>query len=113
MKPPLHGLFAYMPSTFASLSKPARAYVALVVCAGTATIAHSLYTLIQQPIGWSWLILAVLTLVSGSATIRLPSLPATISVSEDIRIHVSSVIWLGRRNDDSSARRTGNLTLGV
>ena len=82
MKLPLHGLFTYMPSTFASLSKPARAYVALVVCAGTATIAHSLYTLIQQPIGWSWLILAVLTLVSGSATIRLPSLPATISVSE-------------------------------
>ncbi len=30
----------------------------------------------------NWLILAILTLVSGSATVRLPSLPATISVSE-------------------------------
>jgi diguanylate cyclase (GGDEF)-like protein/putative nucleotidyltransferase with HDIG domain len=38
--------------------------------------------LIQRPIGWNWLILAILTLVSGSATIKLPSLPATISVSE-------------------------------
>lgn len=71
-----------MPSTFASLSKSARIYVTLIVCAGTATIAHSLYTLIAEPIGWSWTILAVLTLVSGSATVKLPSLPATISVSE-------------------------------
>lgn len=71
-----------MPSTFTSLSQPARTYVTVVVCAGSATIAHSLYTLVFEPIGLSWTILAVLTLVSGSATIKLPSLPATISVSE-------------------------------
>jgi diguanylate cyclase (GGDEF)-like protein/putative nucleotidyltransferase with HDIG domain len=71
-----------MPSTFASLSRIAQTYVAVIVCAGTATILHSLYSLAHQPIGWSWTILAVLTLVSGSATVRLPSLPATISVSE-------------------------------
>src|SRR5262249_20299356 len=35
-----------------------------------------------HPIGWHWTVLALLTLVSGSATVRLPSLPATISVSE-------------------------------
>jgi putative nucleotidyltransferase with HDIG domain len=52
------------------------------VCAGLFTIAHSLYSLTQQQIGWSWTVLAVLTLVSGSATVKLPSLPATISVSE-------------------------------
>lgn len=46
------------------------------------TIAHSLYELTRQEIGWRWTVLAVLTLVSGSATVKLPSLPATISVSE-------------------------------
>src|SRR5687768_3646318 len=71
-----------MPSTFASLTKRAKVYVVLVACAGSATIGHSLFALTERPIGWNWLILAVLTLVSGSATIKLPSLPATISVSE-------------------------------
>jgi hypothetical protein len=71
-----------MPSTFASLSKTARIYVAVVVCAGSATIAYSFYTLAHQQIGWTGTVLAFLTLVSGSATIRLPSMPATISVSE-------------------------------
>ena len=71
-----------MPSAFRSLSVRARVYVTGVVCAGLFTIAHSLYSLTQQQIGWSWTVLAVLTLVSGSATVKLPSLPATISVSE-------------------------------
>lgn len=71
-----------MPTIFSSLSPAARIYVSIIVCAGIATIAHSLYILTLHPIGWTWTILAVLTLVSGSATIRLPSLPATISVSE-------------------------------
>jgi diguanylate cyclase (GGDEF)-like protein/putative nucleotidyltransferase with HDIG domain len=71
-----------MPSTFSSLPQGAKLYVAIVTGLGAATIIHSLFTLIQRPIGWNWLILAVLTLVSGSATIKLPSLPATISVSE-------------------------------
>jgi len=33
-------------------------------------------------IGWGWTAVALLTLVSGSATVNLPSLPATVSVSE-------------------------------
>ena len=101
-----------MPSTFASLSKPARAYVALVVCAGTATIAHSLYTLIQQPIGRSWLILAVLT---SSADPRLSDSPLY-QQQFRFRRHSYSRQFCSLAqppNDDSSARRTGNLTLGV
>jgi putative nucleotidyltransferase with HDIG domain len=35
-----------------------------------------------HPVGWNWLVLAVLTLISGSATVKLPSVPATISISE-------------------------------
>src|SRR5206468_1889663 len=40
------------------------------------------YQLHVRPIGWNWFILALLTLLSGSATVKLPSVPATISISE-------------------------------
>jgi putative nucleotidyltransferase with HDIG domain len=67
---------------FAVLSRGTRAYVTVIVIAGAATVLQSFYALVFHPIGWDWAVLAVLTLVSGSATVRLPSLPATISVSE-------------------------------
>ena len=53
-----------------------------VFALGIAVIGHSAYTLAVEPIGYEWLFLAALTLVSGSATVRLPSVPATISISE-------------------------------
>ena len=71
-----------MRNRFVTLSAAARIYVAVVVAAGAATVGQSVYELTTHPIGWDWTILAVLTLVSGSATVRLPSLPATFSVSE-------------------------------
>jgi putative nucleotidyltransferase with HDIG domain len=67
---------------FAGLTLGTRLYVIVVVVAGAATVLQSFYNLATHPIGWDWAILAILTLVSGSATVRLPSLPATISVSE-------------------------------
>jgi putative nucleotidyltransferase with HDIG domain len=65
-----------------SLSAAMRAYVGVIVVAGFATIVHSIVDILLDPKGWDWTLLAILTLVSGSATVRLPSLPATISVSE-------------------------------
>src|SRR6478672_4814440 len=65
-----------------ALPSSTQVYVAGVVAAGAAMITQSFYDLARHPIGLNWAILAVLTLVSGSATVRLPSLPATISVSE-------------------------------
>ena len=47
-----------------------------------SAIAYSCYVLYSSPIGWNWFVLAILTLVSGSATVKLPSVPATISISE-------------------------------
>jgi diguanylate cyclase (GGDEF)-like protein/putative nucleotidyltransferase with HDIG domain len=70
------------PTQFAELSAVAKTYIVAVVIAGAATIVESVYRLSAQPIGWDWTVLALLTLVSGSATVRLPSLPATLSVSE-------------------------------
>jgi putative nucleotidyltransferase with HDIG domain len=65
-----------------SLSAAMRAYVGVIVVAGFATIVQSIVDILIDPKGWDWTLLAILTLVSGSATVRLPSLPATISVSE-------------------------------
>ena len=57
-------------------------FVAVVAIAGTAVIAHSITDVWRESLGPRWLILAVLTLLSGSATVKLPSVPATISISE-------------------------------
>ena len=64
------------------LSRWGRTYVVGVSLLGVGAIAQSVYALYSDPIGWNWFVLAVLTLISGSATVRLPSVPATISVSE-------------------------------
>jgi diguanylate cyclase (GGDEF)-like protein/putative nucleotidyltransferase with HDIG domain len=78
---------------FRTLSLATRVYVGTVVIAGAATVIQSFYDLTVRPIGWNWAVLAVLTLVSGSATVRLPSLPATISVSE--KFVFTSVLLFG------------------
>src|SRR5262249_19027939 len=57
-------------------------YLTTVIVAGVGVIAFSLRQLIIQPIGYQWFILAALTLISGSATVRLPSSYASISISE-------------------------------
>ena len=59
-----------------------RVYVIVVAVLGAATIIHSAFQLYVDPLGWNWVVLAILTLLSGSATVKLPSVPATISVSE-------------------------------
>ena len=68
--------------TSSGLSQWARVYVWAIASVGVCAIAHSIYVLYTAPIGWNWFLLAILTLVSGSATVKLPSVPATISISE-------------------------------
>ena len=67
---------------FRDLSTTTRTYIGVVVLAGAAAVFQSFYDLSVHWPGWTWTILALLTLVSGSATVRLPSLPAAVSVSE-------------------------------
>ena len=64
------------------LSNRGRTYIGAVALIGTCTIAQSIHELYTHPIGWNWFVLAILTLISGSATVKLPSVPATISISE-------------------------------
>src|SRR5438132_73445 len=59
-----------------------RVFLTSIIAAGLMAILASVYQLHAQPIDHQWYLLAALTLVSGSATVRLPSIPATISISE-------------------------------
>ncbi|HEY2908364.1 MAG TPA: hypothetical protein VGJ29_20835, partial [Vicinamibacterales bacterium] len=68
---------------FASgLSRPARVYTWAVVLSGFLVISESLLHLYKAPIGTQWLLLAFLTLVSGSASVYLPWANISISISE-------------------------------
>jgi putative nucleotidyltransferase with HDIG domain len=75
-------------------------YVAFVIFAGYSVILLSGVDVTRQMLGrdglnftGQWLTLAALTLLSGSATVRLPSVPATISISETFVF--TSVILFG------------------
>jgi putative nucleotidyltransferase with HDIG domain len=57
-------------------------FVSTVVVAGGATLAHSLYELYSNPISSEWMLLAALTLLSFFFTVKVPGIPAKISVSE-------------------------------
>lgn len=65
-----------------NLSPKGQLYVAIVAAAGLLVIGHCITMLLASPINWEWGILAGLTLLSGSFTVRIPSFQARISVSE-------------------------------
>ncbi len=65
-----------------SLSDAGRWYLAGVIGAGLVVVLHSVYTFSQSPPGPVWFVWVALTLLSGSFTIKVPSIPARLSVSE-------------------------------
>src|SRR5262245_53383361 len=69
-------------TTGTRLSSAARNYLNFVVVVGAVVIADSVYHVQSEPLGYQWYILAALALLSGSATVQLASVPASISVSE-------------------------------
>jgi diguanylate cyclase (GGDEF)-like protein/putative nucleotidyltransferase with HDIG domain len=68
--------------SLSGFSRSGKIYIWTVVVAGLYAIGRSLYQMSSEPIGYQWFILAALTLVSGSATVRLPSSVASVSISE-------------------------------
>jgi diguanylate cyclase (GGDEF)-like protein/putative nucleotidyltransferase with HDIG domain len=64
------------------LSRFGQLYLWAVITTGVIVTGHSIGLLYRQAIGYEWFILAALTLISGSATVRLPSSYASISISE-------------------------------
>lgn len=71
-----------MSRQFTKLPTAARVYIVAVIGLGAITIARSVTSLIQQPVGSDWLVIAALTLLTGSFSIKVPSINARISVSE-------------------------------
>src|SRR5688500_18231569 len=57
-------------------------FVTTIVVAGGAALAASLYELFNEPISKEWMLLAALTLLSFFFTVKVPGVPAKISVSE-------------------------------
>jgi putative nucleotidyltransferase with HDIG domain len=57
-------------------------FVSTVVIAGGAALTSSLYELFSDPIPSEWMLLAGLTLLSFFLAIKVPGIPANISVSE-------------------------------
>jgi putative nucleotidyltransferase with HDIG domain len=70
------------PKHFSSLDLSAQLFVGAIVIAGFMVIAHSVDALRSVPVTSQWFVLAALTLLSGSITIKLPGIDASISVSE-------------------------------
>ena len=64
------------------LSGASRLYISVVVAAGVCVVVESLHAISRAPVDANWLVLAVLTLLSGSFTVRIPGIPARLSVSE-------------------------------
>jgi putative nucleotidyltransferase with HDIG domain len=71
-----------MPQRAAALSFRARVYIGVLVGTGTYAVGASAYDLALHPPEPTWLVLAGLTLLTGSFSIKLPSISARISVSE-------------------------------
>ena len=64
------------------LGRAGRLYVGFVITCGGVVVTHSLVELLSSPVNVRWFVLAALTLLSGSFTIRIPTIPALLSVSE-------------------------------
>src|SRR5581483_10716122 len=71
-----------MPKSLADLSRHTRVYVSAVIGVGSLVMAHAIYGVYHASIRSDWLILAALTLLTGSFSIKIPSVSARISVSE-------------------------------
>jgi putative nucleotidyltransferase with HDIG domain len=59
-----------------------RVYLVVVICTGLTVLVRSLLTMWHQPVSIEWFVWAGLTLLSGSFTVKVPSIPARLSVSE-------------------------------
>jgi diguanylate cyclase (GGDEF)-like protein/putative nucleotidyltransferase with HDIG domain len=101
-----------------SFTRLGKLYLWSVILAGLFVISWSLRQLYLEPIGYQWFVLAALTLISGSATVKLPSSYASISVSETfvftavllygpaagtVIVALDALVisfWISKRNDD-------------
>lgn len=67
---------------FKALRPAARVYVTIVVALGTLVLGYSLASLLRHWPGSDWLLISFLTVLTGSFSVKVPSINAYLSVSE-------------------------------
>ena len=102
-----------MTRQFVELPRAGRLYISAVISAGILTVAYSIASLIWQPAGWDWLTLAALTLLTGTFSIKLPSVNARLSVSEAFVFAAVLSVRNARRYCDSCAGLAGSRDLAT
>ena len=60
-----------------------------ITLSGVAIVAYSIADLMAHPVGLEWLILVALTALSGWATLRVPGMPISFSISDTFSIAAS------------------------
>ena len=58
------------------------AYLALVIGGGVLAVGTSVHQLATSHVGLPWLVLAAFTILSGFATLRMPNIPVSFSISD-------------------------------
>jgi hypothetical protein len=78
--------------SFKALRPVARYFVGLIVLAGLSVASYSIYALHRDVVGIQWFVIAGLTVLTGSFTVRVPTIAAYLSVSETFVI-VSAMMF--------------------
>ena len=82
----LPGAMAGILGTIAPRRSWKTAYLSAIIGGGVAVVCGSIGGLIATPVALPWFVLAGLTIVSGYATLRLPTIPASFSISDSFTI---------------------------
>jgi putative nucleotidyltransferase with HDIG domain len=75
-----------------STDRRARAYVVVTAASGVAILGYTGIDLVRHPVGLQWVILLALTVLSGWATLRIPAMPISFSIS-DIFIMAAGLLF--------------------
>ena len=98
-----------MPTT--ELNGPSRLYISVVVAAGLCVLLESIYSLLRAPVEPNWLVLAVLTLLSGYLHRSDTRNPRETLCFRDFRFRGSSSLRPTRGDDDRRPRYARHLFL--
>src|SRR5687768_1137867 len=71
-----------MSGLFTELPRTAQLYITSIVILGVVAVLHAVASLIEAPVGAEWLVLAGLTVVTGSFSIKVPKVNARLSASD-------------------------------
>src|SRR5687768_1831932 len=75
------------------LSSTAKTYVSIIIALGFIALAQSAASISDSPPPRGWVVLAALTLLTGSLTLKIPTVSARLSVSEVFVF--AAVLWFG------------------